>query len=71
MKGQIKLVIPEWIYDEDTGTVMCKCPECECRMVLGYYQYHNPYNFCPYCGEKLDAADDKLKSKRKEVYGHA
>lgn len=71
MKGQIKLYLPEWIYEEDTGTVMCKCPECEGRMVIGFYSHSNPYHFCPYCGTQLDEAQDKLKRKRIEVYEYA
>lgn len=68
MKGQLKLTLPEWIYEEDTGEVMCKCPECEGRMTIDVYTYWNPYRFCPYCGTELDEAREKLKAKRKDVY---
>lgn len=57
-----------WEYDEDTGMVMCRCPECGGRMSLGCYTYWNSYNFCPYCGEQL--AEGKLVGKICEVYKH-
>ena len=56
----------EWLYDEDNGNVMCRCPECGGRLLIGLYQYSNPYNFCPYCGTRLE--EGKLTAKRKQVY---
>ena len=55
-----------WQYDEDTGHVMCRCPDCGGRLLIGLYQYHNPYRFCPYCGIKL--AEGRIREKRKQVY---
>ena len=74
MMEQISLmdigVIPkEWQYDEDTGSVMCRCPICGGRLTIGLYTYRNPYKFCPYCGERL--AEGRLTAKRKAVYGLA
>ena len=43
-----------WEYDEDNGSVLCRCPVCGGRMVIGCYAYWNPYHFCPYCGRKLN-----------------
>lgn len=65
---QMKL-FSEWEYDEDTGSVMCRCPECGGRLTISHYAYVNPYNFCPYCGEKLE--EGKLTAKRIEVYGNS
>ena len=59
--------IPQpWKYDEDNGCVMCRCPDCGGRLLIGLYQYHNPYRFCPYCGIKL--TEGRLREKRKQVY---
>lgn len=57
----------EWEYDEDTGSVMCRCPKCGGRMIIGLYVYSNPYKFCPYCGRPL--TEGKIKEKRAAVYG--
>lgn len=65
--SDIGLVEKSWQYDEDNGTVMCRCPECEGRMIIHRYQYINPYHYCPYCGIKL--AEGRLINKRCEVYG--
>lgn len=60
-------VIPKsWQYDEDNGNVMCRCPNCEGRLLIGLYTYRNPYKYCPYCGTKL--AEGRIKEKRKQVY---
>lgn len=67
MKGQLSL-FKTWLYEEDTGMVMAKCPECEGRMTIHYYWYKNPYHFCPYCGEKLE--EGNIKKKLKKVYGY-
>lgn len=56
----------EWQYDQDTGSVLCRCPECGGRLLIGLYQYENPYSYCPYCGTKLE--EGKLRAKRKAVY---
>lgn len=56
-----------WRYDEDNGMVMCRCPKCGGRMMIGFYTYWNPYHYCPYCGEKL--AEGRFVSKAVEVYG--
>lgn len=56
-----------WEYDEDTATVMCRCPDCGGRMVINIYTYINPYKYCPYCGEKL--LEGGITKKRLEVYG--
>lgn len=74
MKGQLSIedVMPsavtrEWLYDEDNGCVLCRCPVCEGRMIIDIYTYWNPYHFCPYCGEKLN--EGAITSKRVTVYG--
>lgn len=46
-----------WKYDEDTGNMMCRCPECECRMPIYKWTYWNPYRYCPYCGVRLQEGD--------------
>lgn len=56
-----------WQYDEDTGSVLCRCPDCEGRMVIGPYQYNNPYRYCPYCGIRL--SEGRIAAKRRQVYG--
>lgn len=55
-----------WQYDKDNGSVMCRCPDCGGRLLIGLYQYHNPYKYCPYCGISL--AEGPIRSKRKQVY---
>lgn len=57
----------EWKYEEDTGSVMAKCPICDGRMLIHIYQYQNPYHFCPYCGIKL--GEGNIKAARKRTYG--
>lgn len=70
MKGQLSLTdmpgFREWQYDEDNSHVMCRCPVCGGRLLIGLYTYANPYKYCPYCGEKL--AEGAITAKRKEVY---
>lgn len=61
------VVKKEWQYDEDTGSVLCRCPDCGKRMLIGLYQYSNPYRFCPYCGIPL--TEGRIEQKRKKVYG--
>lgn len=65
--SDIGLIDKSWEYDEDNGHVMCRCPECEGRLLIGVYTYVNPYHYCPYCGIKL--AEGRLVAKRCEVYG--
>lgn len=65
MTGQMSL-FKFWQYDEDTGHVMCRCPVCGGRLLIGLYQYINIYRFCPYCGQPLE--EGNLTRKRKEVY---
>lgn len=60
----------EWKYDEDNATVMCRCPECGGRLMIGPYTYENPYHFCPYCGKELQENERGLVAKRSEVYGN-
>ena len=55
-----------WKYDEDTGHVMCRCPKCSGRLMIGLYVYRNPYQYCPYCGSFLE--EGNITAKRKEVY---
>ena len=55
----------EWQYDEDTGTVMCRCPQCGGRLIISYYQYNNPYRYCPFCGEAL--SEGKIAAKRQDI----
>lgn len=66
MTGQLTL-FKFWQYDEDTGTVMCRCPDCGGRLIISLYQYENPYHYCPYCGTPLE--EGALTRKRIEVYG--
>ena len=42
-----------WEYDEDVGSMMCRCPKCGGRLSIGLWTYWNPYHFCPYCGISL------------------
>jgi hypothetical protein len=58
-----------WEYDEDCGSIMCRCPDCGGRMSIGIYTYWNPYKYCPYCGMEL--AEGALVSKICAVYGHS
>lgn len=53
MQGQLAM-FESWIYEEDTGTLMAKCPKCSKRMSIHMYQYGNPYSYCPYCGKQLE-----------------
>ena len=58
MTGQMTLtdigIVPKsWLYYEDNATLMCRCPECEGRMVIYLWTYWNPYKYCPYCGIRL------------------
>jgi len=53
MNDQFSLFLDSWLYDEDTGCLLCRCPGCGCRMILYRYLDHNPYHFCPYCGLAL------------------
>ena len=43
-----------WLYDEDTGHMMCRCPDCGGRMTIGIWTYWNSYKYCPYCGVRLE-----------------
>ena len=56
----------EWLYDEDTGCVMCRCPDCGGRLLISLYSYWNPYRYCPYCGERL--MEGQITAKRVQVY---
>lgn len=56
----------EWKYDEDTGMLLCRCPECGGRLRIGYYQYYNPYHYCPYCGVALK--EGEVTKARRKVY---
>lgn len=42
-----QIPVKTWEYDEDTANVMCRCPECGGRLLIGLYQYINPYRFLP------------------------
>ena len=53
MTGQIEL-FKFWEYEEDSGTMMAKCPECGKRMPIYRWDYGNFYKFCPYCGTKVE-----------------
>lgn len=57
----------EWQYDEDNGSVMCRCPDCGGRLLLHVFQYWNPYKYCPYCGMRL--TEGKFVNKCCAVYG--
>lgn len=56
-----------WQYDCDTGMVLCRCPDCGGRLVIGLFVYVNPYRYCPYCGIQLH--EGKITAARKAVYG--
>lgn len=56
-----------WEYDEDTGSMLCRCPECEGRLLIGLYSYWNPYRYCPYCGERLQ--EGKFAEPYCRIYG--
>lgn len=58
--------VREWEYDEDNGTVLCRCPDCGGRMIIHRYAYWNPYRYCPYCGIRLN--EGKITNKRCQVY---
>lgn len=58
--------VKQWEYDQDNATVLCRCPDCEGRLIIYLYQYHNPYHYCPYCGIPLE--EGKITDKRKQVY---
>ena len=66
MTGQMCL-FKFWEYEEDSGTMMAKCPTCECRMPIGIYAYGNPYHFCPYCGERLE--EGRVMEAGRRIYG--
>lgn len=71
MSGQITLsdigIIPKsWQYDEDNATLMCRCPECEGRMIIYLWTYWNPYKYCPYCGIRLQ--EGSFAKKYCQVY---
>lgn len=55
-----------WEYDEDNGSVMCRCPDCGWRLMIGLYTYLNPYRYCPHCGTQL--LEGKIMQKRLSVY---
>ena len=42
-----------WKWEIDNSNRMIRCPDCGGGLVFGYYQYTNPYKFCPYCGKQM------------------
>lgn len=66
MKGQLSL-FREWQYDEDNASMMCRCPECGGRLLIGAYSYCNRYNYCPYCGVAL--LQGAIGAAGKRIYG--
>lgn len=66
MKGQLSL-FREWQYDEDNGSMMCRCPECGGRLLIGVYSYCNVYNYCPYCGVAL--LQGAIGAAGRRIYG--
>ena len=56
-----------WVYEADKGTLLCKCQECEGRLVLVRGLEVNPYNYCPYCGRQL--YEGRYLKERDKVYG--
>ena len=63
-----------WKYTEDYGTMMAECSACGGRMIIDQYQYHNPYHYCPYCGEKMGepgnfrAVYDRVYNEREPIW---
>lgn len=59
----------KWIKEQDNGSDMLKCSSCEARVILEWYQRAvglNGYDYCPYCGEKMDRP--KEIQKRIDVF---
>lgn len=46
-----------WEYDEDTGHMFCRCPDCGGRLSIGIWHYWNSYKYCHYCGIRLQEGD--------------
>ena len=63
---EIRKEVKEWLYDEDNSNVMCRCPDCGGRLLIGLYTYWNPYRYCPYCGQRL--MEGQITKKRVQVY---
>ena len=59
--------LKSWEYDKDNDHMLCRCPDCGGRLLVGPYDYENPYHFCPYCGEKLEQG--KIDKARRRIYG--
>lgn len=56
-----------WLYDKDNDHMMCRCPDCGGRLLVGFYDYENPFKFCPYCG--LELGQGQIEKARKRIYG--
>lgn len=42
-----------WKWEIDNGNRVIRCPDCGGGLSFGAYFYENPYNFCPYCGNRM------------------
>ena len=47
----------KWIKESDNGTLMLRCSNCDCRVMLEHYERAvglKGYDYCPYCGAKME-----------------
>ena len=51
----------KWFKESDCGTDMLRCGNCDSRVVLDHYRRAvglKGYDYCPYCGERMDRPKD-------------